>query len=142
VGVDRQREKTMLENKTVLADSKISIVDDDESMRKAIKTLIESLGASVQEFPSAEEFLRFNPSDVDCLILDVKMPGVSGLELQRRLVSEGNQIPVVFVTAYYGEEQRAKAMDFGAVAFLSKPFTETELIEAVTASITRNRTQE
>jgi len=121
-----------MERYTFSEATKISIVDDDESMREAIKTLIGSLGMKVEEFASAEAFLSSESGQSsDCLILDVRMPGLSGPELQRRLIRNENRIPIIFVTAYYTEEERAKAMAAGAVAFLSKPFTEDELLNAL-----------
>jgi FixJ family two-component response regulator len=128
----------MRESNTVAEGTRISIVDDDESMREAIKTLIGSMGTSVDEFSSAEDFLDSQPQ-VDCLILDVRMPGLSGLELQRRLVADKRPVPIVFMTAHYSEEDRRKAMEAGAAAFLSKPFTEQELLNAISASLTINR---
>lgn len=119
--------------------TKISVVDDDESMREAIKTLIGSLGMEVEEFSSAEAFLESDSGrSSDCLILDVRMPGLSGPELQRRLLTEQRSIPIIFVTAYYTEEERAKAMLAGAVAFLTKPFTEDELLNALVQSQSRS----
>jgi FixJ family two-component response regulator len=127
----------MRENNTVAEGTRISIVDDDTSMREAIKTLIGAMGVSVDEFSSAEDFLHSPQSQVDCLILDVRMPGLSGLELQRRLVADNRPVPIVFVTAHYlEEEERISAMEAGAVAFLSKPFTEQELLNAISASAT------
>ena len=117
----------------------ISIVDDDASMRDAIKTLIGSMGLGVDEFSSAEDFMLSPRSQVDCLILDVRMPGLSGLELQRRLVADNRPVPIVFITAHYSEDDRRRAMEAGAVAFLSKPFTEQELLNAISASLTINR---
>jgi FixJ family two-component response regulator len=129
----------MRENNAVAEGTRISIVEDDASMREAIKTLIGSMGFSVDEFPSAEDFLHSPPSEVDCLILDVRMPGWSGLELQRRLVADNRCVPIVFITAHYLEEERKRAMEAGAVAFLSKPFTEQELLNAISASLTINK---
>jgi FixJ family two-component response regulator len=129
----------MRENDAVAEGARISIVDDDESMREAIKTLIGSMGSSVDEFSSAEDFLHSPPSQVDCLILDVRMPGFSGLELQRRLLADKRQVPIVFITAYYLEEERTRAMKAGAVAFLNKPFTEQELLSAISASLGINK---
>jgi FixJ family two-component response regulator len=126
----------MRENNTVAEGARISIVDDDASMREAIKTLIASMGSSVDEFSSAEDFLHSPPSQVDCLILDVRMPGFSGLDLQRRLVADNKRVPIVFITAHYLEEERTRAMEAGAVDFLSKPFTEQELLNAISASLT------
>jgi FixJ family two-component response regulator len=126
----------MRENYTVAEGAKISIVDDDESMREALKTLIGSMGWSVEEFSSAEDFLSSGRSQyLDCLILDVRMPGLSGLELQRRLVADNVRIPIVFITAHYNEEERTRAMEAGAVDFLSKPFTEQELLNAIGISL-------
>ena len=112
----------MPQKNTISAGSRISIIDDDKSMREAIKTLIGSLGGlSVEEFSSAEDFLDSVPSPVDCLILDVRMPGLSGLELQRRLVAYNRPLLIVFITAHYVEQERMRAMEAGAVAFLTKP---------------------
>jgi len=127
----------MPEKSTIAKGSRISIVDDDESMREAIKTLIGSIGGlSIEEFSSAEDFLNSSQSPVDCLILDVRMPGLSGLELQRRLVADNRPLPIVFITAHYVEQERMRAMEAGAVAFLNKPFTEQELLNAINASLT------
>ncbi len=126
----------MRDNNMVAEGARISVVDDDESMREAIKTLIGSMGMSVEEFSSAEEFLYSGRSQVvDCLILDIRMPGLGGLELQRRLAADNRRIPIVFITAHYGEEERTRAMKAGAVDFLSKPFTEQELLNAISASL-------
>lgn len=130
----------MHENKMATS-TRISVVDDDASMREAINTLISSLGLSVDEFLSAEDFLKAGQFHVfDCLILDVRMPGLDGLELQRRLNAARINIPIVFITAHYSEDQRRVAMEAGAVAFLRKPFTEQELLNAIDASLAiRNR---
>jgi len=119
--------------------TKISIVDDDESMREAIKMLIGSLGMEVEEFSSAEAFLDSESGQSsDCLILDVRMPDLSGPELQRRLLTQKRRIPIIFVTAHYTEEERGKAMAAGAVAFLTKPFSEDELLNALAQSQLRS----
>jgi FixJ family two-component response regulator len=126
----------MRENDTIAEGARISIVDDDESMREAIKTLIGSMGSNVEEFSSAEDFLRSDQCDLcDCLILDIRMRGMSGLELQRRLTADKRHVPIVFITAHYSEEERARAIGAGAVAFLSKPFTEQELLTAIGTSL-------
>jgi len=132
--------KHMHEN-TMAKSTRISIVDDDASMREAINTLISSIGLNVDEFLSAEDFLKSGQFHVfDCLILDVKMPGLDGLELQRRLIASSINIPIVFITAHYSEDQRRIAMEAGAVAFLRKPFTEQELLNAIDACLAiRNR---
>jgi FixJ family two-component response regulator len=130
------REKNMRENNMLAESTRISIVDDDASMREAIKTLINSIGLNVDEFSSAEDFLKSGLSQVfDCLILDVKMPGLDGLELQRRLAAANSTLPIIFITAHYSEDQRRRAMEAGAVAFLRKPFTEQELLDAIAASL-------
>jgi FixJ family two-component response regulator len=126
----------MRENNMIAEGARISIVDDDESMREAIKTLIGSMGSSVEEFSSAEDFLKSDHCDLcDCLILDIRMRGMSGLELQRRLTAANRLVPIVFITAHYSEEERSRAMGLGAVAFLSKPFTEKELLTAIGTSL-------
>jgi FixJ family two-component response regulator len=126
----------------VLAESaNVAIVDDDQSIREAIKTLFESMALRVEEFASAEGFLNSGRSQTfDCLILDVRMPGLGGLELQRRLVAGGSQIPIVFITAHYNEEDRMKAMELGAVDFLSKPFSERALITAIRFASAKSHT--
>jgi FixJ family two-component response regulator len=125
----------MHENNSVVG-PRISIVDDDASMREAINTLISSIGLGVDEFSSAEDFLNSNLCQVfDCLILDVRMPGLDGLEVQRRMVAANMTVPIVFITAHYNEDQRRIAMEAGAVAFLRKPFTEQELLNAIEASL-------
>ena len=126
----------MQEKSTVAEGASISVVDDDESMREAIKTLIGSMGLSVEEFSSGEDFLNSRRSqDSDCLILDVRMPGLGGLELQRRLVACNSPVPIVFITAHYSEEERTRAMEAGAVAFLGKPFIEQDLFDAIGAAL-------
>jgi FixJ family two-component response regulator len=126
----------MGKNNTVAEDATISIVDDDESMRDAIKTLVGSMGFTAEEFSSAEDFLNSGRCQVcDCLILDVRMPGLSGLELQRRLVADNSPVPIIFITAHYSEKERTTAIEAGAVDFLSKPFTEQELLRAIGASL-------
>ena len=119
--------------------SRISVVDDDESMREAIMSLIGAMGMSVEQFSSAEEFLNSARSPIDCLILDVRMPGLSGLQLQRRLLADKRSVPIVFITAHYLEPERNTAMAAGAIAFLSKPFTEQELLNAINESLAVNR---
>ena len=110
----------------------ISIVDDDASLRSSLDNLLRSAGYRAQTFPSAESFLRTSPGlDTACLILDVRMPGMGGLELQQRLEASPARLPIVFVTSYVDDDVRARALDAGAVAFLYKPFREEELLDAV-----------
>jgi FixJ family two-component response regulator len=130
----------MRENYTIAEGATISIVDDDESMREAMKVLIDSMGLGVEGFSSAEAFLNSGRSHLfDCLILDVRMPGLSGLELQGRLAADDCPLPIVFMTAHYGKETRTRAMEAGAVDFLSKPFTEQELLNAIGKSLAMNK---
>jgi FixJ family two-component response regulator len=114
----------------------ISIVDDDQSIRDATKGLVRSLGYSAAAFASAEDFLQSDHvSNTACLITDVQMPGLSGVELQSRLIAQGNRTPVIFITAFPEERIRARALEAGAVGFLSKPFNEDHLIEYIHAAL-------
>jgi len=114
----------------------ISIVDDDEALRVSLEDLIRSVGFRVQGFSSAEAFLRSNQvQTTDCLILDVRMPGMTGLGLQRDLRSENADLPIIFITAYQNPDVRAQALEAGAVAFLYKPFYEEDLIDAINAAL-------
>jgi len=110
----------------------ISIVDDDESVREAITSLLKSTGFKAKSFDSAEKFLC-SPllGETACLILDVRMPGVSGPELQRRLAAENRRIPIIFITAHDDRGLQAEVMRAGAVDFLPKPFSEEALLRAV-----------
>ena len=101
----------------------ISIVDDDDTVRRATEGLVRSLGLATRTFESAESFLQSSlVSDTRCLILDVQMPGMSGIELQNHLSYLGFDIPIIFVTAYPDETVKARALHAGAVDFLHKPF--------------------
>jgi FixJ family two-component response regulator len=116
----------------------ITIVDDDESVREALKSLIRSVGFKAETFASGEEFLNSDRlRDTACLILDVQMPGISGFELQNRLASLQNRVPVVFITAHGNEEDRKRALQAGAVDFLRKPFSEEALLDAVHSALER-----
>ncbi len=110
----------------------ISVVDDDDSVRESLRGLLRSVRLGVEVFASAEEFLGSDRADeTDCLILDVRMAGIGGLELQRRLVYSNPEIPVIFITAHGDEELRSRALKCGAVDFLFKPFSEEALLSAV-----------
>ena len=114
----------------------ISIVDDDESIREAIQSLLRSVGFRAKTFASAEQFLQSDQiENTACLILDVRMPGMSGLELQRRLMATQCRIPIVFVTAHGDEEARSRALQEGAVEFLLKPFSEEALLNAIQVAL-------
>lgn len=107
----------------------ISIVDDDESVREATKGLVRSLGYVAATFESAEEFLESGRlGETSCIITDVQMRGASGVELQSRLIADGHRLPMIFVTAYPEERIRARALEAGAIGFLSKPFDDEHLI--------------
>ena len=116
----------------------ISVVDDDDSVRESLSGLIRSVGFRVMVFASAEGFLSSNRvSDTNCLILDVRMPGMNGVELQHRLAASHMSIPVIFITAHGDEEARVRALNDGAVEYLLKPFSEEELLKAIDAALTR-----
>jgi FixJ family two-component response regulator len=118
----------------------ISVVDDNESVREATKRFLRSLGYGAATFASAEEFLQSNQvSDTSCLITDVQMPGLSGVELQSHLIADGYRMPIIFVTASTEETMRTRALKAGAIGFLSKPFNAERLIENIhTALADRN----
>ena len=114
----------------------ISIVDDDPSVREATKGLVRSLGYGAAAFASAEDFLQSDQvNDTACLITDVQMPGLSGVELQSRLIAQGNCTPIIFITAFPEQRIRTRALEAGAVGFLSKPFDEDRLIEHIHAAL-------
>ncbi len=114
----------------------VAIVDDDNSMRAAVQDLLEAVSLPVQGFASAEEFLRSGKQLVTaCLIVDIRMPGMSGLELQEKLNAEGCRIPIIFITAHGDEKMRAQALRAGAVEFLTKPFEDEVLIERVRTAL-------
>jgi len=115
---------------------RISIVDDDESIREALKSLMRSVQFNVEAFASAEEFLNSERvNDTSCLILDVYLPGMNGFELQNRLNLERRGIPIVFITAHSDDASRQRAMKGGAVDFLSKPVRRDALFKAIQSAI-------
>jgi FixJ family two-component response regulator len=117
----------------------ISVVDDDDSIRESLRGLIRSIGFSANIFASAEEFLNSDHlHKTDCLILDVRMPGMNGLDLQRHLMVRRHEIPVIFITAHGDEEARSRALGEGAIAYLFKPFSEDALLNAVQAALERS----
>jgi FixJ family two-component response regulator len=110
----------------------ICIVDDDESVREAMKSLMKSLGFNAEVFGSAEEFLASDfSSRTDCLIVDMQMPGLTGLSLYERLVASGNHIPTILITAYPDDRTRARAQHAGILSYLSKPFKENDLLAII-----------
>ena len=114
----------------------VSVVDDDESVRESLPDLLGELGFAAEAFASAEEFLASGHIDrTRCLVLDVAMPGMSGPELQEELARRGRAIPIVFISAQQDESIRARVLAAGAVAYLSKPFGDTALLDAVRAAL-------
>jgi FixJ family two-component response regulator len=108
--------------------AKIAIVDDDEAVREAMKHLVRSLGYHASTFGSAEEFLTSQFSNTSCIITDVQMPGMSGIDLQDLLIAEGHRIPIIFITGHPDDNARVRAVKTGAVAFLTKPVNADHLV--------------
>ena len=114
----------------------VAIVDDDESMRAAVQDLLSSGGIQARSFASAEEFLLSGvKNETACLISDIRMPGMTGLELQAKLLAEGSRIPIIFVTAYGNTRMREQALQAGAIEFLGKPFDDEKLLGCVRAAL-------
>lgn len=118
----------------------IAVVDDDGSVRAATCNLVRSLGYIVHAFASAEEFLQSpHLNETSCVIADVQMPAMSGLELQSYLISKGYRLPFIFITAFSVEKARVSAMKAGAIAFLTKPFAGEALIDCLDAALRQQR---
>ena len=118
----------------------VFVVDDDASIRESLKDLIESAGLNVQTFASAQEFLASPRSDAaSCLVLDVQLPGLSGLDLQQELAKIDVQIPIIFITGHGDIPMTVRAMKAGAIEFLTKPFRDEDLLNAVDQAINRGR---
>jgi FixJ family two-component response regulator len=114
----------------------ISVVDDDESVRRSTRLLVESFGFRAAAFESAEGFLKSGEvHDNSCLILDIQMQGMDGLQLQRHLAAERCGIPIIFITAYDDKESRKRAMQGGAVGFLGKPFSDEQLFQTIRSAL-------
>ena len=114
----------------------ISIVDDDDSLRNSLDNLIRSVGFRAQGFPSAEALLSSNQlHDTACLILDVRLPGMNGLELQRRIGAANWRIPIIFITSHADGDAQARALEAGAVDYLYKPFREEHLLNAIDVAL-------
>jgi FixJ family two-component response regulator len=118
----------------------VFVIDDDESMRAALEDLISSIRLEARLFASPQEFLHSNPPDVlGCLVLDVRLPGMSGLTFQKELAKAGITLPVIFITGHGDIPMSVRAMKAGAVEFLTKPFHEQDLLDAIYAGIERDR---
>ena len=116
----------------------VAVVDDDESVRESLPELLRSFGLEVEAFASADEYLASGAVErTDCLVLDVSMPGMSGLELQLELARRKHAIPIVFITAHSDERVRPTVLKRGAVAYLIKPFSETAILEAINAGLAK-----
>jgi FixJ family two-component response regulator len=123
------------------ADAIVFVVDDDASMRQSLKNLVGSVGLRVEAFASAQEFMRSKLIDVPgCLVLDVRLPGLSGLDLQKRIADAGIENPIIFITGHGDIPMTVQAMKAGAVEFLTKPFRDQDLLDAIQQALDRNRT--
>src|ERR671919_2108197 len=120
-------------------DAVVFVIDDDAPIRESLKNLICSVGLRVDGFASAEEFLRAKRQDVPaCLVLDVRLKGLSGLDLQKRMAEAGVEIPIIFITGHGDIPMTVQAMKAGAVEFLTKPFREQDLLDAIAQAIARD----
>jgi FixJ family two-component response regulator len=117
----------------------VFVVDDDDDVRASIQGLLQSAGLRSEGFATAEDFLCRRPDGPSCLVLDVELPGVSGLDFQRQLVRAGVQIPIIFITAHGNIPMTVKAMKSGAVEFLTKPFDDQDLLDAIQQALDRDR---
>jgi FixJ family two-component response regulator len=118
----------------------VAIIDDDESVRKALQRLLRSYQLNAETCATAEEFLANEDAlRSACLIVDVRMPGMSGLALQKQLACQGRQIPIVFISGYKDDQARREAIEAGAVGFFEKPFDDRALLEAVTKALAKGK---
>ena len=118
----------------------VSIVDDDESVRDAMKSLVRSFGYRVETFGSAAEFLESSQvENTDCLVTDVQMPGLSGVELQNRLLSDGYHMPTIFISAFPNSQIEEWVLQSGAIGYLRKPFNDHELLEHLETAVNWGR---
>ena len=123
------------------ADSVVFVVDDDSSVREAIKSLIKSVGLRVETFETAQQFLGSKrPEAPGCVVLDVRLPGLSGLDLQRQLAANEIKLPIIFITGYGDIPMSVSAMKAGALEFLTKPFRDQDLLDAIQKALERDRT--
>jgi FixJ family two-component response regulator len=120
----------------------VVVIDDDEAMREALRSLIRSVGLRVETFVSAREFLTSQRPDAPaCLVVDVRLPGLSGLDLQRELVAAEITVPIIFITGYGDIPMTVQAMKAGAVEFLTKPFRDQDLLDAIQQALERDRAE-
>jgi len=120
----------------------VFVIDDDTAIRDAVRDLLQSVGHAVEAYATAEDFLsRRDPQAPGCLVLDVRLPGTSGLELQKRLAAQKDRIPVIFISGYGDIPMAVQVMKAGAIDFLQKPFREQELLECVQAALRRDQAQ-
>src|SRR5712672_3659690 len=118
----------------------VFVVDDDAAVRASIQGMLKSVGLQSQTFATAQEFLRSKrPDGPSCLILDVRLPGINGLDFQRELADAGVKIPIIFITGHGDIPMTVKAMKFGAVEFLTKPFRDQDLLDAIHQALDRDR---
>jgi FixJ family two-component response regulator len=123
---------------TAADEATVFVIDDDARMRAAMERLLKSVGLHIESFATPQDFLRRKPPDSpSCLILDVRLPGMSGLDVQRRLIESGVQIPVIFITGHGDIPMTVKAMKSGAVGFLTKPFRDQDLLDAIQQALDR-----
>ena len=121
----------------------VYVVDDDPGLRQALSRLLRSVGLGVRTFGSAKDFLRdTRPKAAGCLVLDVRMPGMDGLDLQREMANAGIHLPIVFITGHGDIQMSVKAMKAGAIEFLTKPFRDQDLLDAIQTAIERSRASE
>lgn len=121
-------------------DATVFVVDDDAPLRESLRNLIRSVGLRAEVFASAQEFLRCKPpKGPSCLVLDVRLPGLSGLDLQRRTTEAGLEIPIIFITGHGDIPMSVRAMKAGAVEFLTKPFRDQDLLDAIQQALDRDR---
>jgi len=120
----------------------VLVVDDDASMREVLQSLLESVGLRVETFKTAQDFLDRRPLEgLACLVLDVRLPGLSGLDLQKELTRSGSPIPIVFITGHGDVAMSVQAMKAGAVEFLTKPFRDQQLLDAIQQALARHRVE-
>jgi len=122
-----------------VADKLIAVVDDDPSVRSATVDLLASVGFACEAYEAAEDYLQSDAAKrTACLILDVRMPGLNGLELQRRLADQGRAVPIIFITSYPNERVRRRAIRAGAICYLSKPYSEEDLLGCIRSALDKS----